>query len=124
MFAWWSMYGDDFDVTRDNLLSFPFDIDSLDSKNRSKLIDLANELQSKMEKKIKWQQVTFPDKRIIKVGNWDLLACKDVLNEIDEVWSEVLDTKEVNNHLQFQYFSTVKTSSDTEINTEIENESD
>ena len=88
------------------------------------MIDLANDLQSKMEKKIKWQQVTFSDKRIIKVGNWDLLACKDVLNEIDEVWSEVLDTKEVSNHLQFQYLSTVKTSSDTEINAEIENDSD
>ena len=43
------MYGDDFDVTRDNLLSFPFDIDSLDSKNKGKLIDLANELQSKID---------------------------------------------------------------------------
>jgi len=124
MFAWWAMYGDDFHVTRENLVSFPFDIDSVDSNNRRKLIDLANDLQSKMEKKIKWQQVTFSDKRIIKVGNWDLLACKDVLNEIDEVWSEVLDTKEVSNHLQFQYLSTVKTSSDTEINAEIENDSD
>jgi hypothetical protein len=124
MFAWWSMYGDDFDVTRDNLLSFPFDIDSLDSKNKSKLIDLANELQSKMEKKIKWQQVTFPDKRVIKVGNWDLLACKDVLSEIDEVWSEILNAKEANKHLQYQYFSTVKTSSDIDVDSSIETESD
>ena len=124
MFAWWSMSGDDFHVTRDNLVSFPFDIDSLDLTSKSKLIELADKLQTKMEKKVKWQQVTFPDKRVIKVGNWDLLACKDVLTEIDEVWSEVLNAKELNNHLQYQYFSTVKTSSDTDMDSAIETESE
>jgi hypothetical protein len=62
-----------------------------------------------MTKKIKWQKVTFPDKRVIKVGNWDLINCKNTLSEIDSVWTEILKASRYENELFFQYYSTVKT---------------
>lgn len=110
MFAWWAMVGDDFDVTRDNLTSFPISIESTHTSDRKKLVLLAAALQKQMSTKVKWQQVTFPDKRVIKVGNWDLSGCRDLLREIDDCWTGILGAGELKDSLEFQYFSTVKTS--------------
>jgi type I restriction-modification system DNA methylase subunit len=81
MFVWWAIYGDDFDVTRDILLTFPIDIDSISDSDKKKLVALAEKLQESLSKKIIWQKRTFPDKRVIKVGNWDLSGSKDVANQ-------------------------------------------
>jgi hypothetical protein len=112
MFAWWSIYGDDFDVTKDNLLSFPVDLHAIPELQQKRLTSLSKELNDEMVKRVKWQKVTFPDKRVIKVGNWDLGACKAILKDIDAVWTEILGASKSQPELQFQYFSTVKTSSE------------
>ena len=113
MFSWWSIYGDDFHVTRENILSFPVDIETIVKKERDLLVELSNQFQSQMSKKIKWQKVTFPDKRVIRVGNYDLSECQEILTEIDGVWSRILGAKELGKELEFQYFSTVKTTTDS-----------
>ena len=113
MFSWWSIYGDDFHVTRENILSFPVDIEAIVKKERNLLVELSNQFQSQMSKKIKWQKVTFPDKRVIRVGNYDLSECQKILTEIDGVWSRILGAKELGKELEFQYFSTVKTTTDS-----------
>lgn len=119
MFSWWSMNGDDFNVTKENLLSFPIDITSISKENKKALVALSEELQQGMMRKVRWQRVTFPDKRVIKVGNWDLGACKQTLEKIDEIWTDVMRGGSLKEELEFQYFSSVKTVQD-----EYENESE
>jgi hypothetical protein len=109
MFAWWAMNGDDFNVTRENLLSFPCDMGRIPASLKKKLVHKAAELNEKMIQKVKFQKVTFPDKRVIKVGNWDLSLCKSLISEIDDIWSEILGASHLKDELLFQYFSTVKT---------------
>jgi hypothetical protein len=108
MFVWWAIYGDDFDVTRDILLTFPIDIDSISDSDKKKLVALAEKLQESLSKKIIWQKRTFPDKRVIKVGNWDLSGSKDVLAAIDSVWTAVLGGSNLESELLFQYYASVK----------------
>jgi hypothetical protein len=48
MFIWWAIYGDDFDVTRDILLTFPIDIDSISDSDKKKLVVLAEKLQESL----------------------------------------------------------------------------
>jgi hypothetical protein len=112
MFAWWAMYGDDFDVTKENLLSFPIDVNSIKPADLKELQKMSSLLTNTMTKNIKWQRVTFPDKRVIKVGNWDISKCREVLNEIDKVWTKIFSANDLENELLYQYFSTVKTVSD------------
>lgn len=112
MFVWWAMNGDDFNVTRDNLLSFPIDIKTISQSHKEKLVALAKNLNVRMTEKVKYQKVTFPDKRIIKVGNWNLSTCRTLLAEIDDVWSEILRASDFKNELLYQYFATVKTIQD------------
>ena len=114
MFAWWAIYGDDFDVTKEILLSFPSDFEAISESNKKKLVALAEKLQISMSGKINWQKVTFPNKRVIKVGNWDLASSRSVIKEIDDVWTEILGAKKLVNHLQYQFYTTVKTSSEAE----------
>jgi len=109
MFAWWSIYGDDFDVTKEILTSFPIDFSTINVENKKRLVGQSKELQTKMMQKIRWQQNTFPDKRVIKVGNWDLGACKQNLEEIDAIWTDILNAQSLKDELKFQYFSSVKT---------------
>lgn len=109
MFAWWCIYGDDFHVTKEILSSFPINFSTISVEKKKKLLSLSEELQTKMMQKVRWQQVTFPDKRVIKVGNWDLEACKQTLEDIDEIWTEILNATSLKDELRFQYFSSVKT---------------
>lgn len=119
MFAWWSIYGDDFHVTKEILTSFPVDISNVSSKHKKELVVLSHVLTEKMMLKVRWQRVTFPDKRVIKVGNWDLNACKQTLEKIDEIWAEVLNAQTLKEELKYQFFSSVKTVQD-ENETEVE----
>jgi hypothetical protein len=109
MFAWWCIYGDDFHVTKEVLSSFPIDFSTISVEKKKRLLSLSEELQTKMMQKVRWQQVTFPDKRVIKVGNWDLGACKQTLEDIDEIWTEILNATSLKDELRFQYYSSVKT---------------
>jgi Eco57I restriction-modification methylase len=112
MFAWWAMYGDDFHVTKDNLLSFPIDLATLSDSQISNLQELGEQLDLQMVQKIKWQKITFPDKRVINVGNWDLADCKKIIIDIDRAWTEILGATDFQVDLQIQYNSTVKTSAE------------
>ena len=112
MFSWWCIYGDDFDVTKEILTSFPVDISRISPKDRASLLGLSSILQEEMMLKTNWQRKTFPDKRVIKVGNWDLGSCKQTLEKIDEIWTEVLNGQTLKEELKYQYFSSVKTVQD------------
>lgn len=118
MFSWWCIYGDDFDVTREILTSFPVDLSEISPSDKAALVSLSSTLQEKMMLKTNWQRVTFPDKRVIRVGNWDLSACREIISEIDSVWSKILAAESISRELNFQYSSSVKAGLDDETSTE------
>jgi hypothetical protein len=113
LFAWWAMYSDDFHVTKENLTSFPIDIAKINKVDLKALQKLSSTLTETMTKNIKWQKVTFPDKRVIRVGNWDVSKCREVINDIDKVWMRILDADKLEQEILYQYYSTVKTVSDS-----------
>ena len=113
LFAWWAMYSDDFHVTKENLTSFPIDIAKINKVDLKALQKLSSTLTETMTKNIKWQKVTFPDKRVIRVGNWDVSKCREVIDDIDKVWTRILDADELEQEILYQYYSTVKTVSDS-----------
>lgn len=119
MFSWWCIYGDDFHVTREILTSFPVDLSVISPTDRASLLGLASMLQEKMMLKTNWQRVTFPDKRVIRVGNWDLSACKEVISEIDSVWSKILGAESILRELNFQNASSIKAVLEDEASSEI-----
>ena len=113
MFAWWAIVGDDFDVTKDNLLSFPYDLEAVPEELAKKLDKAADDLNKSMISKLKWQTVTFPGGRQVKVGNWDYSNFRSQIDPIDALWAEVFGASNLLNELKFQYFSTVKTEGDS-----------
>lgn len=112
MYAWWTIYGDDFHVTKEILSSFPIDISSIEPNQKKKLILKSDELHKAMTKKANFQKITFPDKRVINVGNWDLSLCSDILLSIDDIWTEILQAQAIKEELLYQYFSSVKTTNE------------
>ncbi len=117
MFIWWTIFGDDFNVTQEILYNFPFSLEKLSLKHKKQLLELSEELNKTMITKIKWQKVTIPNKRSLKVGNWDISNCKQIITQIDKIWTEVLGASKFEDELLFQYYSSYK------VTTELENES-
>ncbi len=115
MFVWWAIWGDDFHVTKDNVISFPIDISRISKENSEKLSVLATNLDTELQNHIKYQKITFPDKRVIKVGNYDFSAVTEIINEIDEIWTVILSAQEFRWDLMFQYYSTVKVGNEVDI---------
>ena len=76
MFLWWLALGDDFDVTKQVLGSFPADLRSL-STNDS-LLGLAQELRDEAPDHLFWVH-----KAGRKVGNYDLRKCRHITDEAD-----------------------------------------
>jgi hypothetical protein len=109
MFSWWAIYGDDFHVTKGNLLTFPVDIEQIDDSLKSNLLKLAEELNAKMTETINWKKNAG-----LRVGSWNMTSSTKVLENIDLIWAEILGGKDILSDLQFQYYSTVKTSLESE----------
>jgi hypothetical protein len=115
MFVWWAIWGDDFHVTKDNVVSFPIDISRISKVNSTKLVTLAAKLDAELQNHIKYQKITFPDKRVIKVGNYDFSEVAELIQEIDEIWTVILSAQDFKSELLFQYYSTVKVGTDSEV---------
>jgi len=76
MFLWWLALGDDFDVTKKVLGSFPADLEYL-SQN-GKLLELAQNLCDEAPDHLFWVR-----KAGRKVGNYDLRKCRHITDEAD-----------------------------------------
>jgi hypothetical protein len=116
MFAWWAMYGDDLNVTQDNLLSFPASLEIISVDDKKILLSVAEQLHEKMIKKVKWKKNAG-----LQVGSWDISECREELEKIDFIWAKILSLDSILPELYYQYFSTVKTSS-AEIDLDISEE--
>lgn len=109
MFAWWAMYGDDFHVTQENLLSIPIDISRIRSKSKKRLMELSEEVHKEMTKNLKWKKNAG-----LRIGSWDLSNCGRLLLEIDKIWSFELGVPNLVPDINAAYFNTVKTAIDSE----------
>jgi hypothetical protein len=117
MFAWWAIYGDDFDLTKGNLLSFPIIYDDISVDNKTKLLKLADELNIKMTESVNWKKNAG-----LRIGSWNMTSSAEVLKIIDSIWSEILGTSDLMSELQYQFYSTVKTSPDSDDSGEVSEE--
>ena len=104
IFTWWAMFGDDLNVTQEILLSFPVELEKIESLERKKLLTLSKKLHTSMTENIKWKKNAG-----LKVGSWDFSNCKEILMDLDSVWGKILGFTPDLSDLNFQYFSTVKT---------------
>jgi hypothetical protein len=109
MFSWWAIYGDDFHLTKGNLLSFPVDLETISEEAKNKLLKLAEELNLRMTEVINWKKNAG-----INVGSWNMSSSTKVLEKIDVIWSEILGTSDLLPELQYQFYSTVKTNTDAD----------
>jgi hypothetical protein len=88
-FWFWLLYGDSFHVTKSLLSALPVDIDLLSRQSQNRLISLGKILQDEMSKRV------FYNKMRGKVtANYDLLSCRHVTKEIDELLVKELDLGE------------------------------
>lgn len=105
MFTWWAIYGDDFDLTKGNLLSFPIDFEAIPEGAKVQLLKLAEELNATMTETVNWKKNAG-----LRVGSWNMTSSAKVLSKIDTLWAEILGTTDLLPELQYQFYSTVKTS--------------
>jgi hypothetical protein len=109
MFVWWASIGDDFDVTQENLLSFPADFEAISKSNKNSLLKLSAQIHTLMTKDVKWKKNAG-----LKVGNWNLSSSSDLLKEVDLLWSQILENEAMLSQVNSSFYSTVKTSVNSE----------
>ena len=81
MFLWWLALGDDFDVTKQVLGSFPANLLSLSSESR--LLELALKLRDESPDHLFWVR-----KAGRRVGNYDLRKCRHITDESDWILAQ------------------------------------
>jgi len=103
-FAWWCIYGDDFDLTGGLLNSFPIDFKSVSKDKKDKLLSLVPQLRKSMieNKTVK--------KNKGMIYNWYIPGTRKITDQSDSIWAQHISDKEILGPLQFQYYGTVKTS--------------
>jgi hypothetical protein len=114
MFAWWAIYGDDFDLTKGNLLSFPINYEDIPEEAKAKLLKLAEQLNATMTETVNWKKNAG-----LRVGSWNMTSSTKVLEKIDGIWAEILGTTDLMAELQYQFYSTVKTSPEADDSAEL-----
>jgi len=98
------MYGDDFDVTGGFLAGVPVDLGAVRGRHRATLLSLAGELRAAQRANLAWKR-----NRGLS-GRWDMSACRDVLDRIDEAWARQLGVPHLLGDLALAYYGTVRAS--------------
>lgn len=88
-FVWWTLYGDDFNVTAGTLKSFPLAIGRLAEATRTGLLDHFDDLVRSQAAALTWKT-----NKGMRVGNWNLTRCRDVTDRIDAVIDEAAGLSE------------------------------
>ena len=79
VYLWWMMYGDEFDVTKGVLSSFPAGVDSLMASHAfSSLLRLSKSLSDELPRHLKWQTNAG-----LQVGRYDLRECRHITDDAD-----------------------------------------
>ena len=106
MFLWWMTIGDDFDVTRNNLLSAPFGPNSLSPKQQNRILERLPALQEAMA-----ANVDFKLNAGKQIGNYNLRRCRHITDEIDRLLLEALDLSHLRDEIDLEHSLFVRTDS-------------
>lgn len=102
-FAWWCIYGDDFDVTASLLMRFPID-----------LTNLAASVGDELDKPVAMLKIATLDNVVFKsnagkrIGNYHLGRCRPITDTIDSILTNEWGTQ-IGDALNIHYYSTIKT---------------
>ena len=105
-FAWWCVFGDDFDVTARLLEAFPLDPEDLAERAGAALAEPIKDLKAAM-----LENVVFKSNAGKRVGNYHLGRCRAITDRIDRVLAEIADIDGAE-ALEVQYHTTIKTELD------------
>lgn len=114
-FLWWSIVGDDFDVTKKDFEYIPFPA-SLPLEVQSSLDDLSLSLDVVMN-----ENLVFKLNAGKKVGNYNLARCRNDTDISDRLWAEALGLIHNLDDIELAYSQIVKTNFDI-VDPELEGE--
>ncbi|HKP86795.1 MAG TPA: hypothetical protein VJZ26_11895 [Blastocatellia bacterium] len=107
MLAFWSIVGDDFDLTEWMFSDFPLDLDRVPDAVVSRLSGLADELENLMN-----ENVVFKLNAGKRVGNCNLAKCREVTDRSDRVFAEHLGIEDAWPDIELLYAQIVLTGFD------------
>jgi hypothetical protein len=107
-FLWWSIVGDDFDVTKKDFEYFPFP-EYVDAARASNFADLSRSLHSEMN-----QNIVFKLNAGKRVGNYNLALCRDITDRSDQLWANHLGLASATDDIELAYVQIVKTNFDND----------
>lgn len=102
-FIWWSVVGDDFDVTRKDFEFFPYP-SNLDAESKTRLCRLSSSLNQAMNENIVYKLNAGK-----RVGNFNLARCRGVTDESDSIWVRALGLEAHLEAIELIYMQIVKT---------------
>ncbi len=105
-FLWWSMMGDDFDVTRKDIEFLPFPRD-IKGNAIHELEKISLELDKAMD-----ENLVFKLNAGKKVGNYNLARCRKVTDQSDKIWIGLLGLGDNQALIELTYAQIVKTNFD------------
>lgn len=108
MLAFWSIVGDDFDLTEWMFADLPLDLDRISHSEVARLLGMADELEDLMN-----ENVVFKLNAGKRVGNYNLARCREVTNRSDLIFAELLGIEDAWPGIELFYAQMVLTGFDS-----------
>ena len=105
MFTWWVAIGDDFDLTRKGFASAPFGPKQLTKRQRTRLVRTVPRLVDAMS-----ENVVFKLNAGKNIGNYNLVKCRHITDEVDKTWLEALGLSDLWEEIEMEHTLVVRTS--------------
>ena len=104
MLTYWLCIGDDFDVTKSNLASFPADLSRLPEPTRDRLLALLPDVKAAMTGAVQYKANAGR-----RVGTYNLAKCRHVTDRSDAMLASALGFDEVMEDIELYYAQTIRT---------------
>ena len=105
MYMWWVAIGDDFHLTRTNFTSAPFGPKQLAKRQRAHLLRTVPRLVNAMS-----ENVVFKLNAGKNIGNYNLIRCRHITDEVDKTWLEALGLSDLWEEIELEHTLVVRTS--------------
>ena len=104
MLTYWLCIGDDFDVTKSNLASFPADLSRLPEPTRDRLLALLPDVKAAMTGAVQYKANAGR-----RVGTYNLAKCRHVTDRSDAMFASALGFDEVMEDIELYYAQAIRT---------------
>lgn len=104
MFLFWMALGDDFDVTRASLASFPLGLANLSEEIKLELLSNVKRLEEAMEKAVQFKLNAGK-----KVGNYNLALCREITDTTDKLFLDAMNLSDLWDEIELFYCQCVRT---------------